>query len=59
MDQSIKVRVISKDSCQQIGDILEVKADTVVGELTGQPMHEIVGKNDNAKYIIQKYCEVI
>ena len=55
----MKVKVISKDSCQPIGTILEVSEKIVYGELTGQPMHAIIGKNENAMFIQSRYFEKI
>lgn len=62
----MRVEVTSRSSCQPIGTVLEVSEKVVAGELTGQPMHEIVGgdlwadgKNANAKFVQSRFFEKI
>jgi len=52
------VRATHRGSTRIIGELFDVTEETVLGPLTGWPMHEIIGKiNGRTEYIFSKYCE--
>lgn len=57
---NITVRATHRDSTRKIGEMFVVKEETVLGPLTGMPMHEIIGEIEGrTQYIFAKYCEPV